>query len=90
MNVKALQPDQSGLSLVEILVTTVVFSVGLLGVTGLNAVSQRASYEAVQRSLLACAQGQLLGVGCDIAAQTLRDVGKRSPRICQKGDRESD
>jgi len=41
---------QSGVSLVEVLVTTVVFSIGLLGVTGLNAVSQRASFEAVQRS----------------------------------------
>ena len=42
---------QTGLSLVEILVTTVVFSIGLLGVTGLNAISQRASFEAVQRSI---------------------------------------
>jgi len=42
---------QSGVSLIEVLVTTVVFSVGLLGVTGLNAVSQRASFESVQRSL---------------------------------------
>jgi type IV pilus assembly protein PilV len=45
------QRDQSGVSLIEVLVTTVVFSVGLLGVTGLNAVSQRASFEAVQRSI---------------------------------------
>jgi type IV pilus assembly protein PilV len=43
--------QQRGVSLVEILVTTVVFSVGLLGVTGLNAVSQRASFESVQRSM---------------------------------------
>jgi len=43
--------DEQGLSLIEVLVTTVVFSVGILGVTGLNAVSQRASFEAVQRSI---------------------------------------
>lgn len=42
-------PD-AGFSLIEILVTTVVFSVGILGVAGLNAVSKRASFEAVQRS----------------------------------------
>ena len=40
-----------GVSLVEVLVTTLVFSVGLLGVAGLNAVSQRASFESVQRSM---------------------------------------
>lgn len=51
MNTGYLRRGQSGLSLVEVLVTTVVFSVGLLGVTGLNAVSQRASFEAVQRSM---------------------------------------
>ena len=43
--------DEHGLSLIEVLVTTVVFSVGVLGVTGLNAISQRASFEAVQRSI---------------------------------------
>ncbi|MDH3419048.1 MAG: type IV pilus modification protein PilV [Gammaproteobacteria bacterium] len=51
MNARHLRRGQSGLSLVEILVTTVVFSIGLLGVTGLNAISQRASFEAVQRSV---------------------------------------
>ena len=51
MNARHLRRGQSGLSLIEVLVTTVVFSVGLLGVTGLNAVSQRASFEAVQRSV---------------------------------------
>ena len=48
-----LRSAESGLSLVEVLVTTVVFSIGLLGVTGLNAVSQRASFESVQRSIAA-------------------------------------
>ena len=51
MNASRLRRGQSGLSLIEVLVTTVVFSIGLLGVTGLNAVSQRASLEAVQRSV---------------------------------------
>lgn len=51
MNASHLRRGQSGLSLIEVLVTTVVFSIGLLGVTGLNAVSQRASLEAVQRSV---------------------------------------
>jgi type IV pilus assembly protein PilV len=46
-----LRSTETGVSLVEVLVTTVVFSVGLLGVTGLNAVSQRASFESVQRSI---------------------------------------
>jgi type IV pilus assembly protein PilV len=51
MNTRHLRRGQSGISLIEILVTTVVFSIGLLGVTGLNAISQRASFEAVQRSV---------------------------------------
>jgi len=41
---------QSGFSLVEVLVTTVVFSVGILGVSGLSAFSQRTGFESVQRS----------------------------------------
>lgn len=41
---------QSGFSLIELLVTIVVFSVGLLTVAGLQAVSKRANYEALQRS----------------------------------------
>lgn len=44
---------QRGFSLMEVLVTTVVFSVGVLGITGLNSFSKRASYEAVQRSMAA-------------------------------------
>lgn len=44
------RPRQAGFSLIEILVTTVVFSIGILGVAGLNAVSKRASFESVQRS----------------------------------------
>lgn len=42
-----------GFSLVEVLITTVVLGVGILGVTGLQAVSKRAGFEAVQRSTAA-------------------------------------
>ena len=41
---------QDGFSLVEVLVTTIVFSFGVLGIMGLNGVSKRSSYESVQRS----------------------------------------
>lgn len=41
---------QDGFSLVEVLVTIVVFSIGMLGITGLNTLSKRAGYESVQRS----------------------------------------
>jgi type IV pilus assembly protein PilV len=51
MDARHLRNWQSGISLIEVLVTTVVFSVGLLGVTGLSALSQRASLEAIQRSV---------------------------------------
>ena len=70
MNARHLRRGQSGLSLVEILVTTVVFSVGLLGVTGLNAISQRASFEAVQRS-----------VGSELAYALLEDMRGNSDAL---------
>ena len=41
---------QRGFSLIEVLVTTVVFGIGVLGITSLNAVSKRSSYQSVQRS----------------------------------------
>lgn len=41
---------QRGFSLVEVLVATVVFSIGVLGVAKLNVLSQRASFDSVQRS----------------------------------------
>ena len=44
---------QRGFSLVEVLSTTVIFSIGVLGITGLNSFSKRASFEAVQRSTAA-------------------------------------
>lgn len=44
---------QQGFSLIEVLVTTLVFSIGVLGVTGLGAFAKRATFESVQRSLAA-------------------------------------
>ncbi len=41
---------QSGFSLVELLVTIVVFSVGLLAVAGLQTVSKSANFESLQRT----------------------------------------
>ncbi len=41
---------QHGFSLIEVLVTTVVFSVGVLGITSLNGLSKQSSYQSVQRS----------------------------------------
>ena len=42
---------QRGLSLLELLVSLVVFSIGLLGIAGLQMVSKQASYEGLQRTL---------------------------------------
>ncbi|HMB74012.1 MAG TPA: type IV pilus modification protein PilV [Gammaproteobacteria bacterium] len=42
---------QSGVSLIEVLVTTVVLSLGVLGVAGLGAFAKRSTFEAVQRSV---------------------------------------
>lgn len=44
---------QGGFSLIELLVTLVVFSVGLLAIAGLQTVSKQANYESVQRSAAA-------------------------------------
>lgn len=41
---------QNGVSLVEVLITTLVFSVGILGISGLGAFAKRATYDTVQRS----------------------------------------
>lgn len=41
---------QRGFSLLELLVTVVVFSVGLLAVAGLQTVSKQANFEAIQRT----------------------------------------
>lgn len=42
---------QAGFSLIEVLVTTVVFSIGVLGVAGLGAFAKRATFESAQRSM---------------------------------------
>lgn len=41
---------QNGFSLIELLVTVVIFSVGLLAVAGLQTVSKKATFEAMQRT----------------------------------------
>ena len=41
---------QNGFSLIELLVTVVIFSVGLLAVAGLQIVSKRATFAAMQRT----------------------------------------
>ncbi|MDH3614390.1 MAG: type IV pilus modification protein PilV [Gammaproteobacteria bacterium] len=42
--------QERGFSLIELLVTVVVFSVGLLAVAGLQTVSKQANFEAIQRT----------------------------------------
>lgn len=45
--------QQSGFSLLELLVTLVVFSVGLLAIAGLQTVSKQANFESIQRTTAA-------------------------------------
>lgn len=42
--------QQAGFTLVELLVTVIIFSVGLLAIAGLQSVSKRANFEAIQRT----------------------------------------
>ena len=42
--------QQRGFSLIELLVTLVIFSIGLLSIAGLQTVSKQANYEALQRT----------------------------------------
>lgn len=70
---------QSGFSLLEILVTLIVFSVGLLAMAGLQTVSKQANFESLQRTTAAqIAYGMLEdmrtngdAVGSYLAAATL-------------------
>lgn len=43
-------PRQAGFSMVEVLVSVVIIAVGLLGVAGLQFMSKRSNFEAVQRT----------------------------------------
>lgn len=45
------QTHQSGFSLLEMLVALIIFSVGMLAVTGLQTVSKQSNFESVQRTL---------------------------------------
>lgn len=47
----SLKNRQAGFSLLEVLVASIVFSIGVLGISSLNAVSKRSSLESVQRSM---------------------------------------
>ena len=70
---------ESGFSLIEVLVSTVVFSIGVLGVAGLGAVSKRATFESVQRgqaselayALLEEMRANKAGIAVYLAAGTL-------------------
>jgi len=50
MNISSKQP---GFSLIELLVSIVIFSVGLLGIAGLQMVSKKANFEGLQRTVAA-------------------------------------
>jgi len=71
---------QAGFSLIEVLVTTVVFSIGVLGVAGLGAFAKRATFESAQRSMASEMAYALLeemrsnkgALGTYLAAGTLR------------------
>jgi type IV pilus assembly protein PilV len=70
---------ESGFSLLEVLVSTVVFSIGVLGVAGLGAFSKRATFESVQRAqaselayaLLEEMRANKAGIALYLAAGTL-------------------
>ena len=42
---------QNGFSLIELLISLIVFSVGLLGIAGLQMVSKKSNYESIQRTV---------------------------------------
>lgn len=47
------RPSQSGFSLLEVLISLVVFSLGLLAVAGLQTISKQSNYESIQRTIAA-------------------------------------
>jgi type IV pilus assembly protein PilV len=51
---------QSGFSLLELLVALVIFSIGLLGIAGLQIVSKQANYESQQRTMASQVANALL------------------------------
>ena len=51
---------QRGVSMIEVLITLIVFSIGVLSVAMLQGVSTRANYEAVQRTTAAYIANDLL------------------------------
>ena len=75
-----------GFSLIELLVTIIIFSVGMLAVAGLQTVSKRANFEALQRTTAAQVAYGLLedmrinGAGIDIyRAAAVFGGGSRDP-----------
>jgi len=61
---------QSGFSLLELLIALVIFSVGLLGIAGLQVVSKQASYESQQRT-----------IASEVAYALLEDMRTNGPAI---------
>ncbi len=59
-NLRPIPARSHGFSLIEVLVTLVVFSVGLLGTAAMQIVSKKATYDAVQRTAAAMVASDLL------------------------------
>jgi type IV pilus assembly protein PilV len=84
-----MQSRQRGLTLVEVMITVVVFSIGLLGVAGLHAFAKRATFEASQRSTASELAHTLLeemrfnsgGLGNFVAAGTLGGGTRAAPAV---------
>ncbi|MCH7833552.1 MAG: type IV pilus modification protein PilV [Proteobacteria bacterium] len=65
------QPSaQHGFSLIELLVTVVIFSIGLLGAAGLQIVSKRATFAAMQRT-----------TATQVASGLLQDMRANGPAL---------